>query len=218
MQPIAGSATAPLLAFWDGTLTGFGTAEESEPPDSQSGARLDTGVGVVPGTTGGVQDQPHPALTQSTLGKGTVIRIGLPGWAARTTTDTDVAQLTWNAIDVLPGAKPSRTTSPSRPRRSRSSRRRAKTRHRRARRPLAVSRAPPSRAARSPRRGARGAPTARRCTRARSRPRAEGARPKCQSARPRPSKSAMRRCARGGCSGSSSVTSARTRLRARVAR
>jgi hypothetical protein len=106
LQPIAGSATAPLLAFWDGTLTGFTTAEESEPPDAQGGARLDTGVGVAPGTTGGVEDQPHPALTQSTLGKGTVIRVGLPGWAARTTTDGDVAQLTWNAIDVLLGAKP----------------------------------------------------------------------------------------------------------------
>jgi hypothetical protein len=134
MQPIAGSATAPLLAFWDGTLTGFGTAEESEPPDSQSGARLDTGVGVVPGSTGGVQDQPHPALTQTTLGKGTVIRIGLPGWAARTTTDTDVAQLTWNAIDVLLGTKPSPhdLTELAAPE---PKVKKTKTRHRRARRP-----------------------------------------------------------------------------------
>jgi hypothetical protein len=107
LQPIAGSATAPLLAFWDGTLSGFGAAEESEPPDTQSAARLVTAVGVAPGTSDGVADQPHPALTQSALGKGTVIRVGLPGWAARTTTDTDVAQLTWNAVDVLLGAKPS---------------------------------------------------------------------------------------------------------------
>ena len=134
MQPIAGSATAGLLAFWDGTLTGFGTAEESEPPDSQSGARLDTGVGVVPGSTDGVQDQPHPALTQTTLGKGTVIRIGLPGWAARTTTDTDVAQLTWNAIDVLLGTEPSPhdLTELAAPE---PKVKKTKTRHRRARRP-----------------------------------------------------------------------------------
>jgi hypothetical protein len=135
LQPIAGTATAPLLAFWDGTLTGFATAEESDPPDSQSGARLDTGVGAVPGITAGIQDEPHPALTQSTLGKGTVIRIGLPGWAARTTTDTDVAQLTWNAIDVLLGATPSphdltelATPAPK-------VKKKAKTRHRRAKRP-----------------------------------------------------------------------------------
>jgi hypothetical protein len=104
--PIAGSATAPLQAFWDGTLSGFGSAEESEPPDAQGGAALVTGIGVQPATGAGVPEQPHPAITQSTLGKGTVIRIGLPGWAARTTTDTDVAQITRNAIDVLLGATP----------------------------------------------------------------------------------------------------------------
>jgi hypothetical protein len=136
LQPIAGSATAPLLAFWGGTLTGFAAAEESEPPDDQGGARLETGVGVVPGTSGGVEDQPHPALTQSTLGKGTVIRVGLPGWAARTTTDADVAQLTWNAMDVLLGAKPSphdlTELAPPQPKVKKKAR---KTRHRRARHP-----------------------------------------------------------------------------------
>jgi flagellar hook assembly protein FlgD len=106
LQPIAGSATAPLLAFWDGTLTGFGRVEESEPPDAQSGAHLVTGVGFAPQTVNGIADPPRPALTQTTLGKGTVIRVGLDGWAARTTTDADVAQLTWNAVDVLLGVSP----------------------------------------------------------------------------------------------------------------
>jgi flagellar hook assembly protein FlgD len=133
LQPIAGSATAPLLAFWDGTLSGFGAVEESEPPDTQGGARLVTAVGVAPGTSGGVEDQPHPVLTQTALGKGTVIRVGLPDWAARTTTDTDVAQLTWNAVDVLLGVKPSphdlSELAPPKPKV-----RKAKPRHRRARR------------------------------------------------------------------------------------
>lgn len=107
LEPIAGSATAPLLAYWDGTLTGFASAEEGAPPAAADGTRVQAGVGVAPGTSAaGAPEQPHPALTESSLGKGTVIRIGLPGWAARTTSDADVTQLMRNAIDVLVGAKP----------------------------------------------------------------------------------------------------------------
>jgi flagellar hook assembly protein FlgD len=102
LEPIAGDAQAPLLSFWDGTLTGFGAAEVSDPPASTEPATVKAGIGVAPTAS----EQPRPAITQDTLGKGTVIRIGLPGWARRTTTDADVAQLTRNAVDVLIGAQP----------------------------------------------------------------------------------------------------------------
>jgi hypothetical protein len=92
-----------------------------------------TGVGFAPQTVNGIADPPRPALTQTTLGKGTVIRVGLDGWAARTTTDADVAQLTWNAVDVLLGVSP-RPHDLTELQRPKPDVRKAK-RHRRARRP-----------------------------------------------------------------------------------
>ena len=47
-----------------------------------------------------------PMITQVSLGKGMVIRIGLPGWAAKLGHDPDVDQLTRNAVDLLAGGKP----------------------------------------------------------------------------------------------------------------
>jgi hypothetical protein len=110
LKPIAGSANAPLLAFWDGTLGGFGSAEESEPPEPGDDVKLQAAVGVEPVTdpnaTNGLPPPPRPALTQAQLGKGTVIRIGLPGWAQKLGHDPDVDQLTRNAVDLLAGGKP----------------------------------------------------------------------------------------------------------------
>jgi hypothetical protein len=107
LKPIAGSATAPLLMFWDGTLGGFTGAEESEPPGADDGVKLLAGVGVEPAAASGqLPPPPRPALTEVQLGKGLVIRIGLAGWAQRVGTDPEVAQLTRNAFDVLAGTKP----------------------------------------------------------------------------------------------------------------
>lgn len=111
LRPIAGSADAPLLAFWDGTLGGFGTAEESEPPVAGDGVRLQAAVGVEPvadpeAASDALPPPPRPALTQAVLGKGTVIRIGLPGWAQKLGQDPDVDQITRNAVDLLAGGKP----------------------------------------------------------------------------------------------------------------
>jgi hypothetical protein len=108
LQPVAGSATAPLLAYWDGSLSGFGAAEESRPPLAGDGVAVRAGVGVAPGSAGAGTDasEARPALTQVAVGRGTVIRIGLAGWPSRLTTDADVAQLTRNALDLLVGARP----------------------------------------------------------------------------------------------------------------
>ena len=48
----------------------------------------------------------HPALTLSTLGKGRVIRVGLPEWGLRLQTDQQVRQLTRNIFDIVRGARP----------------------------------------------------------------------------------------------------------------
>jgi hypothetical protein len=111
LRPIAGSADASLLAFWDGTLGGFARAEESEPPGTDDDAKVLAGVGVEPvgddaGNAEALPPPPRPALTQTQLGKGMVIRIGLPGWAQRLGADADVSQLTRNAVDLLAGGKP----------------------------------------------------------------------------------------------------------------
>jgi hypothetical protein len=111
LRPIAGSADAPLLAFWDGTLGGFGAVEESEPPVTADGVKLLAAVGVEPvadpdATTDALPPPPRPALTQARLGKGMVIRIGLPGWTQKLGQDTDVDQLTRNAVDLLAGGRP----------------------------------------------------------------------------------------------------------------
>jgi flagellar hook assembly protein FlgD len=109
LRPIAGSANAPLLAFWDGTLSGFTTAEESEPPLPSDNVKLLAAVGVepVPGDSAdALPPPPRPALTEVQLGKGIVIRIGLPGWTQRLAKDPAVAQLTRNAFDLLVGGTP----------------------------------------------------------------------------------------------------------------
>jgi hypothetical protein len=111
LRPIAGSADTPLLSFWDGTLAGFAAAEESEPPAPADGVKLLAAVGVEPvadpeSADGTLPPPPRPAFTQVRLGKGTVIRIGLPGWAQKLGQDPDVDQLTRNAIDLIAGGKP----------------------------------------------------------------------------------------------------------------
>jgi hypothetical protein len=111
LRPIAGSADAPLLSFWDGTLGGFGAAEESEPPAAGDGVKLLAAVGVEPvadpnAASDALPPPPRPALTQVQLGKGWEIRIGLPGWTQKLGQDPDVDQLTRNAVDLLTGGKP----------------------------------------------------------------------------------------------------------------
>jgi hypothetical protein len=59
-----------------------------------------------PNASDALPPPPRPALTESQLGKGQVIRIGLPGWAQKLGHDPDVDQLTRNAIDLLAGLKP----------------------------------------------------------------------------------------------------------------
>ena len=46
------------------------------------------------------------ALSAVRLGKGTVIRVGLPEWADRVGTSSEVAQVTHNIVDILRGVRP----------------------------------------------------------------------------------------------------------------
>ena len=48
----------------------------------------------------------RPALSATQLGKGVVIRVGLPEWTSRARKTGNVAQVTRNIVDILRGVEP----------------------------------------------------------------------------------------------------------------
>ena len=107
---LAGDAAYGLLTGTEGTLDGFSAFEESPPPGSDGGKLL-SAMGEPPAEPdpNAPADQPAPeeryALTASQLGKGTVIRVGLPQWSQRLG-ETEIEQVTRNIVDILRGATP----------------------------------------------------------------------------------------------------------------
>jgi hypothetical protein len=99
----------PLLAGSDGSLTGFDVFEESEDRPDDARAKVLAAVGQEPSdeqraraeAAGDPPPEAKPALTESRLGKGTIIRIGLPQWPGRIGKDPEVAQITHNIVDIL---------------------------------------------------------------------------------------------------------------------
>jgi hypothetical protein len=84
------------------SLPGFSAFEESAPVEPP--AKLLVGVGQ---QVGG-----RPAITAVQLGKGLVVRVGVPGWE-QALGRPEVAQVTLNIFDLLRGAQPQiKTTSP----------------------------------------------------------------------------------------------------------
>jgi hypothetical protein len=102
---IDGDANYALLEGFDGTLSGFRALEETDPPGSGRGKVLAAlGVETAPANPDAVPDQlpppPRAALAATQLGKGVMIRIGLPEWAEKLG-DRQVAQITLNIADIL---------------------------------------------------------------------------------------------------------------------
>jgi hypothetical protein len=54
---------------------------------------------------------PRPALAGAQLGRGVVVRVGLPEWSARLREHPGVQQITRNIADILRRVRP-RTRSP----------------------------------------------------------------------------------------------------------
>ena len=107
LQPVADDGNTGLLTGID-SLSGFGLLEESDPsPRVQVAlAAVDEEAIAKAEAAGTTLPETHPALTLSTLGKGRVIRIGLPEWGLRLQTDPQVRQLTRNIFDLVRGARP----------------------------------------------------------------------------------------------------------------
>ena len=93
-------------------LEGFTQLEESSPVTGKN-AKLLTGVGqplspeeeAAATASGKDPRELRPALTAVQLGKGTVIRVGLPEWPQRLD-DPSVSQVTRNIIDILRDVPP----------------------------------------------------------------------------------------------------------------
>ena len=91
-------------------LPGFTQLEESAPVGSGKllaavGQPLSPEEEAESTTTGKAPRELRPALTAVQLGKGTVIRVGLPEWPQRLRRP-DVSQVTRNIVDILRGVQP----------------------------------------------------------------------------------------------------------------
>jgi hypothetical protein len=114
---IDGDAGYGLLEGFDGTLEGFSALEESDPPESGRG-RLLAALGVETAPDSDQQDVPEelpgparPAVAATELGKGVMIRVGLPEWTRRLD-DRQVGQITLNIADILRRMSPKIHTVP----------------------------------------------------------------------------------------------------------
>lgn len=113
---IGGDAGYGLLAGFDGTLEGLSTLEESDPPQAGRGRLLAAlGVETAPQDEGAVPDQlpapARPAIAATQIGKGVMIRVGVPDWARRLA-DRQVGQITLNIADILRHMEPKIHTVP----------------------------------------------------------------------------------------------------------
>ncbi len=113
LVPTADDEKLGLYTGFDGTLEGFSSYEPSEPRPLGGRAKVVTALApeladpeADPADEEAHPPEPLPALTATRLGKGVVIRVGLPGWSERLRTDREVDQLTRNIVDVLRGVTP----------------------------------------------------------------------------------------------------------------
>ena len=104
---------APLFEATSGILTGFSVFEEARIVED-SALDLEAAYGNNPTeqelanaeAEGKLPREALPIISQSRLGKGFVIRVGLPEWAARIGEDPQVSQITRNILDLLRGIEP----------------------------------------------------------------------------------------------------------------
>jgi hypothetical protein len=101
---IDGDPAYALLEGFDGTLGGFSVLEESDPPEDRERVLAALGVENASDDPTADADEPpaplRPAVAATEIGKGVMIRVGLPEWSQRLG-DRQVAQITLNIADLL---------------------------------------------------------------------------------------------------------------------
>ena len=126
LEPLAEDPELGLLEGSDGVLTGFTRGEEGRVPERRN-IRLLAALGrpsaagdesaAAGGEAGGAQvdsagqeaplgGEPLPVLAATRVGRGLVIRVGLPEWSQRVMADEEVGQLNRNIVDLLRGVRP----------------------------------------------------------------------------------------------------------------
>jgi hypothetical protein len=108
---LTGPQALGLLTNTDGVLDGFRAFEESQQDEGGSvlvslGQDISEEERAQAEARGEEPREPRPALTARRLGKGVVVRVGLPEWTGRIGEDAEVAQVTHNIVDILRGVRP----------------------------------------------------------------------------------------------------------------
>ena len=108
LEPIADDPEIGLLTGVE-QLSGFSALEESKPSQRVRVALAAIDQAAIDAAEAEGKELPpsYPVLALTTVGKGFVIRVGLPQWGARLKQGAvPVQQLTRNIADILRGAKP----------------------------------------------------------------------------------------------------------------
>ena len=111
LEPLAEDPDLGLLEGSDGVLGGFDRGEPGRVPE-RAGIRLLAALGRPPAAEETAEDavapgdEPLPVLAATRMGKGLVIRVGLPEWSQRVIADPEVEQINRNIADLLRGVRP----------------------------------------------------------------------------------------------------------------
>jgi len=111
LVPLEDDPRLGLLEGTGGALGPFAALEESVPAEggrlrlaAALGQELGEAAPLDPAT--GAPRAPRPALTGSRLGRGVVVRVGVPDWAQRLGEDAGIQQVTRNVADILRRVRP----------------------------------------------------------------------------------------------------------------
>ena len=110
LEPLAEDPAVGLLEGSDGVLGGFTRGEPGQVPE-RPGTRILVALGRPPAVDEPAADEPPaeeplPVLAATRIGRGLVIRVGLPEWSERVIADPEVEQVNRNIVDLLRGVRP----------------------------------------------------------------------------------------------------------------
>ncbi|MDP9377383.1 MAG: hypothetical protein M3P40_07445 [Actinomycetota bacterium] len=112
LGPIAEQRELGLLEGSDGVLTGFTAWEEARMPNESQelltalGRPLTESEATEAEAQGREPRQALPIVSATRIGRGVVIRVGLPEWGNRLTDDEEVRQIQRNIVDILRRVEP----------------------------------------------------------------------------------------------------------------